>query len=77
MANLIFNDDILNEENSIKINPLNVDSIKRAIEYLRDNEGERCKLADGSLKMSLNLTIERRIDNILKYIGENNVFYDM
>lgn len=76
-SDLPFNDDILNEENSIKINPLNVDSIKRAIEYLRDNEGERCKLADGSLKMSLNLTIERRIDNILKYIGENNVFYDM
>ena len=67
-SNLAFNDDILNESNSIRVDPLNIDEIKNAIQKLYTNEHLRDKLSDGSLKTTKGLTIERRADNILNFM---------
>lgn len=75
-SNLPFNWDVLNESNSIMIDPNNVDEIAKAIRTLRDNP-EKCRqLADGSLKTAENLTVSKRADNIIKFIESRIKFFN-
>ena len=69
-SNLPFNWDILNSENSIMIDPNNVDEISQAIVTLRDCPEKRHSMAEASLRTVENLTIEKRASDILEYIKE-------
>lgn len=63
-----FNDDILDETNSIRINPNDVDQIASAIGQLIDNRELREKLGAGSLKKANKLSISKRAKDILDFV---------
>ena len=67
-SDLPFNEDILNESNSIKIDPMNVDQIANAIKTLKENIGLRRKLAEGALQKASNLRIDKRATAIIEFI---------
>lgn len=64
-----FNDDILNDENSIRIDPENIEEIKIAIMKLRDNPELRESMSQASLKMAEKLDIKHRAANILEFMN--------
>lgn len=67
-SNLPFNWDVLDNSNSIMVNPENIDEISDAIRLLRDNVEFRKKLADGALKRASDLTISKRAEAIMHFI---------
>lgn len=67
-SNLSFNWDVLNEHNSIMIDPLNIEDIMTAIVALRDNAQLRESLGRGSLEMAKNLSISNRASKIINFI---------
>lgn len=67
-SNLPFNDDILDETCSVRIDPSNVEEIKNAIMLLKNDETLRLKLAMGALEKSESLSIETRAQKILEFI---------
>ena len=68
-SDLSFNDDILDENNSIKIDPLSVNEIREAIIQLRNNEDLRLKLSKGAVEKSKELDIKTRAKNIINFMG--------
>ena len=74
-SDLPFNWDILNETNSIMVDPNNIDEIADAIRSLRDDALKRESLAKGALKSVQDLTIDQRAENIIYFIKEktNNI----
>jgi teichuronic acid biosynthesis glycosyltransferase TuaC len=69
-SNLSFNDDILDDSNSIRIDPNNIDEIANAIRFLKDNPMIRNRMSKASLIKSNTLKIDVRAKNILKFILE-------
>lgn len=69
-SNLPFNDDILNQNNSILIDPLNITEIRFSINKLLENPSFLLKLGESSLFMSRNLTITQRARNIVEFMKE-------
>lgn len=69
-SNLPFNDDILTDENSIRIDPNDVEAIAEAIKKLKDNPALREKMAEAALESAKRLTIQKRAENILKFMNE-------
>ena len=67
-SNLPFNDDILDESNSIVVDPMDVDEIVNAIKQLRDNPDLRKKLSEGSFKKAAALRIDKRAEAVIKFI---------
>jgi len=67
-SNLPFNTDILNESNSVLIDPINIEEIASAINELKDNPDKLDKLSQGALDTAQNLSIEMRAKNILEFI---------
>lgn len=67
-SNLPFNDDILDETCSIRIDPSSVEEIKNAIVLLKNNKELREKLAQGALVKSETLSIETRAKKVLDFI---------
>lgn len=67
-SNLPFNDDILDDTCSVRIDPSNVEEIKYAIGLLKNDEALRAKLAKGALKKSESLSIETRAKRVLDFI---------
>lgn len=67
-SNLPFNWDILDDSNSIMVNPNDVEAISKAIVALRDNAALRNRLTIGALKCAANLSIGKRAENILAFI---------
>lgn len=67
-SNLPFNWDILDESNSIMVDPHNIDEIAKAIKQLRDNQEMRNRLSESALKKATGLTIDQRAERILKFI---------
>ena len=67
-SNLTFNDDILDETNSIRVDPMNVEEIADAIRLLSIDQELRQKLSQGSRKIAVNLTIQKRTERILSFI---------
>jgi len=63
-----FNDDILDETCSIRIDPTNIDDITSAIELLLNCSGLRSKLGEGALKKAKQLDIETRARNIINFM---------
>ena len=67
-SNLPFNEDILNDGNSIKVDPMDVDQIANAIKLLKDNKELRKQLSEGALKMASDLRIDKRAASIIRFI---------
>ena len=67
-SNGSFNDDILDESNSLRVDPRDVEAISDAIKTLYDDRALLASLAEGSLKKSASLTLEKRARNIIEFI---------
>ena len=67
-SDLPFNADVMDESNSIKVDPLNVDQIANAIKTLYDNPDYRNCLSSGALKTAESLTITERAYKIINFI---------
>lgn len=70
-SNRPFNYDVLNETNSILVDPTNVDEIASAIKDLRENPEKRESLSKGALIMAGDLTIDRRAAKILFFMEQH------
>jgi len=70
-SDLPFNDDILNEKNSIRIDSNNIDQIADAIRYLKDNPKVRETMSAASLEKAKELDIKNRAKKIIQFIREN------
>lgn len=68
-SNLEFNDDILNDENSIRINPSSVLEIRDAISLLKENPKVRDNVAQEGYITSQGLSIEQRANKISHFIS--------
>lgn len=66
-SDLPFNDDVLNERNSIKIDPMDIGQISSAIETLKD-DAARNKMAEYAFETAQNLSISARATKILEFI---------
>ncbi len=69
-----FNDDILNDNNSLRVNPVNVDDVAVAIAKLRDDKRLRHDLAEGALISAKDLKIEKRAEKIIHFINQRIEF---
>lgn len=69
-SNLPFNDDILDESCSIRIDPNSIEELANAIALLKNNTELREKLAEGALSKAKGLTIDQRAKSILRFIEE-------
>ncbi|PXW85958.1 glycosyltransferase involved in cell wall biosynthesis [Pseudogracilibacillus auburnensis] len=67
-----FNDDILWEDNSIRVDPMNIEEIKNAIKLVRDNEQLRRRMSAASLKHASTLRIENRAKNIINFMEKSS-----
>lgn len=67
-SNLPFNWDVLDDSNSIMVDPNNIDEIREAIVKLRDDAGLRNRLAEGALNRAKSLVIEERAKSIIDFI---------
>lgn len=67
-SNLPFNWDVLDESNSIMVDPNNIEEIADAIQRLRDNSVLRDSLTTGALHKAESLTIEQRAKAISEFI---------
>ena len=69
-SNLPFNWDVLDETNSIMVDPMNIEEISQAIMTFRNNKELRKKLSDSALKKAESLTIDKRAVVIVDFIKE-------
>lgn len=67
-SNLSFNLDVLNESNSILIDPTSIAEIRAAIIEIRDNREKRKALSEGALSSAKELAIGPRAERILNFI---------
>lgn len=65
-----FNDDILDDKNSIRIDSTSVEQIAKAIKYLKENPQKRVEMAKASLEKADQLDIQTRARKILEFIEE-------
>ena len=63
-----FNYDVLNETNSILVDPNDVEAISLAIKKLKDDKELRDRLSQGAIKMAEGLTIHERARKIREFI---------
>lgn len=74
-SNKAFNDEILNEECSIRIDEKNENELYEAICYLKENPYRREKMSQAALEKARTLTIERRAKAIKKVLfGQDNEY---
>ena len=69
-SNLPFNDDALDETNSIRVDPSSVGDIKRAIETLKEHPEKREVLSQRSLEKAKEFEIGQRANRILTFIKD-------
>lgn len=70
-SDLPFNDDILDNSNSIRVDAVDVGEIKNAINTLKTDESLLHKLSKGAADSAKNLNINVRAENILKFMELN------
>ena len=71
-SNLPFNFDILNDSNSILIDPTSVDELVAAICKLKTDLQMRKQLSNGALKTARELTIDARAKKIIAFISQHS-----
>jgi len=64
----MFNWDVLDENNSILIDPLDIEAIAKAIKILKEDIQKRESMTKAALKTAADLTIERRVEKIINFI---------
>ena len=69
-SDLPFNYDILDNSNSILVDPNNVDQIASAIMKLKNNPDLRARMSDSSLEKANNLKLHSRAGKIINFIEE-------
>lgn len=69
-SNLPFNWDVLNERNSILVDPDNIDEIANAICLMKNNKKTREQMSEESFKTAQSLTISQRAGNIISFMKE-------
>lgn len=69
-SNKSFNDEILNDDCSIRLDETNVNEITTAINLLRNNPKLRNAMSKAALDKAATLTIEHRSKSIIRYINE-------
>lgn len=69
-SDLPFNYDVLDNQNSILVNPLDIEGIRNAILRLYENPELRLEFSKVSLERSLSLSIEKRADSIMNFIKQ-------
>ena len=69
-----FNDDILNDECSIRVDSDKVEQIRNAVEKVVDDKQLRKKMSQASLKKVKTLELRQRARNILDYMGYEDDF---
>ena len=67
-SDLPFNDDLLTEKNAIRLDVEDVDAIRNAILLLKEDCALRQSLAEGALETAKELEINRRAENIIKFM---------
>lgn len=67
-SDLPFNDDVLDESNSIRVDVNSVTQIENAIKRLRDDKSLCEKLQNGAVLSAQKLSIDVRAENILKFM---------
>ena len=67
-SDLSFNDDVLDGNNSIRINPCSISEIRDAISLLKDSPRMRDHVAQAGYSTSQELSIEKRAKNIANFI---------
>lgn len=70
-SDLPFNDGVLTNENSIRINPESIEEIRGAIIKLKEDEEFRNTIANNAMKDSKNFTIEKRAEKIYNFMFES------
>ena len=68
-SNRSFNWDVLNDSNSIMVDPCDIKQIANAIVELKDNPELRERLSKGALETAIKLTIDQRAKSILAFIA--------
>ena len=68
-SNKSFNDEILDESYSIRINENNIDEIAEAIRELKNNPEKREAMSSKALEASRNLSIEKRAKAIASFLS--------
>ena len=69
-SDLPFNRDILDESNSILVDPMDITSIQKAIVRLYENIDLRKQLSYGSIQRAKSLTINQRTEKIIRFIED-------
>ena len=69
-SDLPFNDDLLTEENSMRIDPNSVREIKTAIELLYNDSSLRAQLTNKIYDSSQDFRIERRCEKIMLFLNK-------
>ena len=69
-SDLPFNDDVLDNENSIRIDPMNIDQIEAAIEKVRDIKTRKVMGAN-AFSTAQEFSIQNRAIKILHFIDDN------
>lgn len=67
-SNLPFNWDVLDDTNSIMVDPNNIEDIAEAISNLFNDSEKRKELSSGALRKSESLNIKKRAENIMAFI---------
>ena len=70
-SNLSFNDDVLTNKNSIRIDPTSVDEIRDAINMIIQSNELRHKLSAEGYKTAYGMSIEERAKKIISFIEMN------
>ena len=65
----MFNDDLLNDENSLRINPNSVDEIRHALEVLYRDEDLKKALSERIFNSAQDFRIETRCKKIIDFIN--------
>lgn len=66
----LFNEDILDENCSIRVDPMDVDAIAEAIDVLYADPERRVRLAQGALEKAASLEIGARAERIIDFITD-------
>jgi glycosyltransferase involved in cell wall biosynthesis len=67
-SDLEFNDDILNDLNSIRIDPNNIEQLAESIKFLKENPKKRAIMSSESLKIAASLDLKGRAEKIIDYM---------
>lgn len=69
-SDLPFNHDVLNENNSILIDPNDIDMIRKSIVELKNDKNKCMQMSINALKTAEELTLKRRAENIFNFIND-------